>query len=190
MALRQVDPELCQDSDDFTMYETATPSESVATGVLDGDDSTAYTATTPPETVTANLSLLVPWPGSTFMIRSVESGQVITLLDGKIVLDEPGSHGSSYWKCVETKGWLGFLNVVSGGYLGHDANGRLCCSVKHHKGWERFCFRARPEGGCILLMTHYDGLWHVGMKVEQEVEKLAKIGEGGSDGIVWEFVKV
>ena len=30
----------------------------------------------------------------------------------------------------------------------------------------------------------------MGSKVEQGVEKLAKIGDGGSDGIVWEFAKV
>ena len=46
----------------------------------------------------------------------------------------------------------------------------------------------RPEGGCILLMTHFDKLWHVGMKVEEGVEKLAKIEE--SNGIAWEFAKV
>ena len=55
----------------------------------------------------------------------------------------------------------------------------------------------RPEGGCVLLMTHYERLWHVGIKEEEGlekkeegVEKLAKIGEGGADGIVWEFAKV
>ena len=30
----------------------------------------------------------------------------------------------------------------------------------------------------------------MGSKAGQGVEKLAKIGNGGSDGIVWEFVKV
>ena len=48
----------------------------------------------------------------------------------------------------------------------------------------------RPEGGCVLLMTHWESLWHVGTKKEQDVEKLAKIGEGASDGIVWEFAKI
>lgn len=39
-------------------------------------------------------------------------------------------------------------------------------------------------------MKDWDSLWHVGMKMEQGVEKLAKIGDGGSDGMVWEFAKV
>ncbi|KAL8761228.1 MAG: hypothetical protein Q9184_002632 [Pyrenodesmia sp. 2 TL-2023] len=203
MDINQVDPEPFLNGDHFAEYEATISPGTVVTEVEDGDDSTAYTATTPPETVAADLpddydpfsgpkrsSLLVPWPGSTFIIRSVGSGHVITLLDGQVVLTQPGGHGSIYWACVETKGWLGFLNVVSGGYLGHDAKGRLCCLAKHHQGWERFCFRVRPEGGCVLLMTHYDRLWHVGVKVEQGVEKLAKIAEGGSDGIVWEFAEV
>lgn len=167
----------------------------------DDDDSTIYTATTPPETVADLLddrhsfggaesrSSLVPWPGSTFIIRSVSSGQVIMLLDGQIILTKPGGRGSIKWKCVETKGWLGFKNEVSGKFLGHDKERNLCCNVEQHKGWENFDVRPRPEGGCVLLMTHHERLWHVGMKVEQGVEKLAKIGDGGSGGIVWEFIK-
>jgi len=48
----------------------------------------------------------------------------------------------------------------------------------------------RPEGGYVLLMTHFERLWQVGIKLEQGVERLAKIGNGESDGIVWEFVQV
>jgi len=170
---------------------------------LNDDDSTIYTATTPPESVAANLlddhdpfggaepsSFLVPWPSSTFIIRCVSSGHVITLLDGQIQLTQPGGRGSIHWACTETKGWLGFRNTISGKFLGHDVKGRLCCLAERHQGWEYFCVRMRPEGGCVLLMTHYERLWHVGIKEEQGVEKLAKIGDGGSDGIVWEFVKV
>jgi hypothetical protein len=171
--------------------------------IPDPDDSTVYTATTPPETVAADLlddydplggakisSSSIPWPGSTFMIRSVDSGQVITLLDGQILLAWQGGRGSIDWECVETKGWLGFRNTVSGRFLGHDAKGRLCCSADRHQGWENFCVRMRPEGGYVLLMTHFERLWRVGIKVEQGMEKLAKIDNGKSDGIVWEFVKV
>ena len=171
--------------------------------ILDSDNSTVYTATTPPETVVADLlndhdpfggakssSSSVPWPGSTFIIRCVSSGHVITLLDAQIVLARPGGRGSIHWACVETKGWFGFRNPVSGRFLGHDAKGRLLCSAERHQGWENFCVRMRPEGGYVLLMTHFERLWHVGIKVEQEVEKLAKVDYEGSDGIVWEFVEI
>ncbi|KAL8975790.1 MAG: hypothetical protein Q9205_008073 [Flavoplaca limonia] len=170
--------------------------------ILDRDESTIYTVATPPETVPSApatswdghnpepSSFLVPWPGSTFIIRSVSSGHVLTLLDGQIVLTQPGGRGSIHWACVETKGWLGFLNVVSGKFLGYDANWKLCCSAERHSWWEFFCIRMRPEGGCVLLMTHYERLWQVGIKVEQGVEKLAKMEYGGSDRIVWEFAKI
>ena len=166
--------------------------------ILEPDDDSTISLATPTETTAADdpfgttkpSSFLVPWPGSTFIIRCVSSGQVITLLDGQTVLTQLGSRGSIHWECVETKGWLGFRNIVSGKFLGHDSKGRLCCSAEGHKSWEYFCTRMRPEGGCVLLMTHYERLWHVGMKEEEGVEKLAKIKEGGSDGLVWEFVKV
>ncbi len=173
----------------------------------DLDHSTICTVLTPPESVATNppddvdpfggardessCFSWVPWPGSTFIIRSISSGHMITLLDGQIVLNPPGgSRGSHHWACVETKGWLGFQNPVSGRFLGHDARGNLCCSAGRHQGWENFSVRRTPEGGYLLLMTHFERLWHVGVKEDQGVEKLAKLGDGASDGIVWEFIKV
>ena len=169
----------------------------------DQDDSTICTVITPPETVAIDplndrdvfgraepSFFLVPWPGSTFIILCITSGRVITLLGGKITLTPPGGRGSIYWECVETGGWLGFRDTVSGMFLGHDANRNLRCSAKLHLPWEYFNVRMKPDGGCVLLMTHFDKLWHVGVKTESGVEKLAKIAEGGSGGIAWEFVKV
>ncbi|MCJ1235664.1 hypothetical protein MMC14_003635 [Varicellaria rhodocarpa] len=174
------------------------------------DNSTVYTAINTPSDTTAAESaedhdwfgrgnptsgpFLVPWPGSTFIIRSVSSGHVITLLDGQVVLTQPGDNlnrGSICWACVETKGWLGFRNTVSGTFLGHDKKGRLCCVAKQHQGWERFCARMKPEGGCVLLMQHWERLWNVEMvEVEQGAKKLAKVEDGGLDGMVWEFIKI
>jgi hypothetical protein len=169
------------------------------------DDSTVFnanTACTPPETdvddlltdfdpfTSAQPSSSTPWPGSTFIIRSAASGHVITLLDGEIVLASPGGRGSFHWACVESKGWLGFRNVVSGRFLGHAENGRLRCSAGRHQGWENFCVRLRPDGGYVLLMTHFERLWHVGFKNERGTERLAKVGDGGTNGLVWEFIKV
>ena len=166
----------------------------------DDDISTIYTAAaTPPETVISDLlddgtepgKHLVPWPNSTFIIRSVTSGHLLTLLDGQIVLAPPGrSSGSIHWACVETKGWLGFQNVVSGKFLGHDAKGRLNCSAERHREWEWFDVRTKPDGGSVLLMKHWERLWHVGIKVEEGVERLAKIGDGASGGEVWEFAPI
>lgn len=184
MVLNQVDPKPIKsndDDDDYSIYTANTPPETVAADFLNDHD---------PLGGAGPYSYLVPWPNSTFIIRSLSSGHVITLLDGQITLTSPSGRGSIHWACVETKGWLGFRNTVSGGFLGHDAEGRLRCSAKRHQGWEYFCVRMRPEGGCVLLMMHYERLWHVGIKVEQGVEKLAKMGDGGSGGMAWEFIGV
>ncbi|KAL9046133.1 MAG: hypothetical protein Q9214_000953 [Letrouitia sp. 1 TL-2023] len=184
MSLNLLDPGLVQNNrDDSTVYsEAATPPESIDTFLGDRDTLNGTEPSSP---------FLVPWPGSTFIIRSVSSGKLLTLLDGQLVLAQPGSQGSIHWACIETKGWLGFRNVVSGRLLGHDAKGNLTCSASRQQGWENFCVRMRPEGGCVLLMTHYERLWHVGIKVEQGQDRLAKVGnEGGNDGIVWEFSKI
>ena len=181
MVLNQADPKPIPDPDNSTIYTATTPPETVAVDLLDDHD---------PFGGAEPSSSSVPWPGSTFIIRSASSGHVITLLDGQIVLAQLGGRGSIHWACVETKGWLGFRNLASGRFLGHDIKGTLCCSAERHQGWENFCVRMRPEGGYVLLMTHFERLWHVGIKAGQGVEKLAKIENGGSDAIVWEFVKV
>ena len=181
MVLNQVDPDSIPDDDDSTFTATTPPETEAGADLL--DDHGLFRGAEPS-------SFLVPWPGSTFIIRSVLFGDVLTLLDGQVMLTQSDGRGSIYWACVETKGWLGFRNTVSGKFLGHDAKGKLCCSAGRHQSWEYFCVRMRPKGGCVLLMTHYDSLWHVGIKEEQGVEKLAKIGDEGSDGIVWEFAKV
>ena len=168
------------------------------------DDSTA---TLFPETAAGDLqddadsigsakpsSSSVPWPGSTFIIRSISSGLVITLKGGQIVLAEPGSGGNSHWECVRRKGWYGFRDPGSGRFLGYDDKGRLCCSVERQRGWEYFQVNMTPEGSYVISTTHivFVGveLWYVGLVKEKGVEKLAKIGDSVSDATLWEFLKV
>jgi hypothetical protein len=178
MVLNHLDPQPISESDTSTVYAAMTPPESVATDFLEEQDPLG----------SAKLSSSsVPWPGSTFIIRSALSGHVLTLRDGQIVMAPPGGRGSIHWACVETKGWLGFRNTVSGRFLGHDNSGRLRCVADRHQEWEKFCVRMTPEEGYVLLMTHWERLWQVGSVVDRGVEKLAKIGEAG---IIWEFVKV
>ena len=166
------------------------------------DCSTVNTAITPPATVAtilsddydlpsgANPSSSIPWPGSTFIVRSVSCGLVLTLLAGRVVLAPPGDRGNIHWECVERKGWLGFRNPVSGKFLGHNLFGFLECGAEKHDGWENFCVRITPNGGYVLLMTDWGNLQQVGTKMDWGVEKLGKVVYGSSDGIVWEFIKV
>lgn len=178
MTLNQVDPEPVSEPHNCTAYMAMTPPETIAGYIADQPDPIKSSSSS------------VPWPGSTFIIRCATSGHVVALLNGQIALEAPDGSGSIRWACVETKGWLGFQNPVSGKFLGHDAKGKLICSADRHLGWENFCVRMRPEGGYVLLMTHHERLWHVGVRKDHGLEKLAKIGDGASDGIVWEFVKV
>jgi hypothetical protein len=112
---------------------------------------------------------------------------VITLLNGEVIMAPQGGLGSIHWECVETDNWLGFRNVASGCYLGHQHE-RLQCWVKHHKDCEYFC--ARPKGGYVSLLTGGKRLCRVGTKREDEVERLVKLENGGFDEIAWEFIEV
>jgi hypothetical protein len=183
MTLNHIDPRPLTDPDSSsTIYTAETPPETVA-DLLDADDPFA-----PPS---PRSSSSVPWPGATFILRSAATGHVVTLLDGRVVLAPPGSgRGSIHWDCVEAKGWLGFRNNVSGRFLGHDAGGRLTCSADRHQGWENFCARLRPDGGYVLLMTHYERLWQVGSRAVGGVDVLEKMDLKRPEGLVWEFVKV
>lgn len=183
MVLGHVEPKPISDSEASSVCSLETPAETVAADMLlDELDPLGGASAS---------SSSVPWPGSTFIIRDTSSGQVLTLLDGQIVLTRPGGgRGSIHWACVESKGWLGFQNPVSASYLGYNKFGMLCCTATRHQEWENFCVRAKPNGGYVLLMTHWEKLLQVGVKPERGVERLAKVDNSDSDGTVWEFVKV
>ncbi|KIW70857.1 hypothetical protein PV04_03094 [Phialophora macrospora] len=191
MVLNQADPDPIRDPDNSTAYTPRTPPETVCEGLDDAKIETNNMSST--AATTSDLSSSVPWAGSTFIIRSIPSGHALTVLDGKVILAPLGGRGSVHWKCVATKGWLGFQNVVTGRFLGHDGKrGRLCCSVAWHRGWESFMPQLRPQGGFVLMTPHFEKLWPVGVKVEKGVEMLAKIEKDPADPAVsvWEFIKV
>ncbi|KAH7418460.1 hypothetical protein BKA64DRAFT_654446 [Cadophora sp. MPI-SDFR-AT-0126] len=178
MSLFQLDPSPTVDHDASTIHGGAvTPPETVADLPEDLDPVKSPKSS-------------VPWPGNSYIIRSAISGEVLTLNDGQVVLAPPGGKGSIHWACVQTKGWLGFKNTVSGRFLGHGKHGNLICSAGKHQSWENFCVRMTPDGDYIILMTHFERLWHVGTKNDKGKEKLAKIGERMEEAMIWEFIKV
>lgn len=171
----------------------------------DADDSTSYSCpTSPPESTfidpLGNYGRLdfarlgyhaVPCPDSSFIIRSIACGRVITLRRGQIELARPDGRGEIQWECIENKGWLGFRNYSSNKLLGYDGKQMLCCTAVDHKKWECFVVMQKPGDGHILIMTHYEDLVPVGIVREQGVEKLGKIvGKKSFCGMTWEFVKV
>ena len=157
------------------------------------DNSTEGTESTRLETVPGEHAFLgssAPCSGSTFIIRRVSSGKVITQLGGRIMLAHQGGEGSILWTCVESGGWLGFQDPISNRFLGHGVNGTICCTSKRHLGFEYFQARPTLKGGYVLVMTHWL-FWrrYVVMIEEEGLEKLAKIGDRESDGVVWEFIQ-
>ncbi|XP_014557167.1 hypothetical protein COCVIDRAFT_97711 [Bipolaris victoriae FI3] len=135
----------------------------------------------------------IPWPGRTFIIRSHDTGQVITFLDGEIILDKPGGFGTFRWRCVERRGWLGFRDPVSARYMGYDSRGWIRCAVDKHNDWEYICVRKRPEGGYVLLVLVENKLLPMGVCSQETggvVRQRVKIRDWNSEGIVWDFIEV
>lgn len=140
-----------------------------------------------------NIAYSIPSPGSTYLIRSVSDGRVITELDGGVVLASEDSLGSKYWRCREFGGRLRFENRGSGLRLGANPEGILRCTVPSPAQ----CFTLFPstKGGHVLVMFHktdFVELWHVGIAFEGGVERLATVGPltHGTNYITWEFIEV
>lgn len=128
----------------------------------------------------------VPWAGETFIIRNRVHGQIITLKDGNLRLEANVSGiGGSHWVCVETDGWLGFRNCVSGTYIGHNGHRSFHAKATLHKNFEFFCAKRHPDGGYLLLTIHGSIFWK--MDIGEDGNELV---ETGNEGTVWEFIKV
>ncbi|GAB7366887.1 hypothetical protein MBLNU230_g1249t1 [Neophaeotheca triangularis] len=183
MSLYNVDPKPVTEPNDTEVNEWArTPPETVADDLLGAEDPLGDSIR----------STSVPWPGSTFILRCITTGRLLTLLDGSIILASPGSGGSYHWECIEHKGWLAFRSRISGRFLGHNKNGRLVCTADKQQGWENFTVRPTPEGSYLLFMTHHERLWRVGLKLEEGgVEKLFKMNaaDAREAAIEWDFIK-
>jgi hypothetical protein len=135
----------------------------------------------------------IPWPGRTFIIRSQQNGQVITFLDGQIILDKPGGLGTFRWRCVEKKGWVGFQDPASAMYLGSDDRGWLRCAANKHSDWEYVCPRKRPEGGYVLSALVEKELLPLGVHSKETnsgLECRIRVGDWKSEGIAWDFVEL
>lgn len=163
--------------------------------VSDSEDDNICTPTTTSENVHPefgednNLREWVPSDGSTFIIRSVCCGNVITMLDGQVVL-APYDGGASVWTCVESEGWFGFRNRISNKFLCHGWNGTLKCSAEQHDKWRHFTITPVPKGGYIMQMLDWWTLRPIIVNAENGLQTLARTGNKLSQGIVWEFRQV
>jgi hypothetical protein len=113
MFINPTNPEAVQDTDASSIDTTITPPETIPPDLTDDNDNLSRSVVYPS-------SYTAPKPGSTFIIRSVSSRNIITLFKEQIVLAPPDSLGSPHWECVETDGWLGFRNIASDRFLGRN----------------------------------------------------------------------
>ncbi|KAF2127574.1 hypothetical protein P153DRAFT_387316 [Dothidotthia symphoricarpi CBS 119687] len=169
------------------------------TSVPDTENWTAYT---PPSSIAATSkecsAFEPPWPGSTYIIRSVSTGKVVAFRKGQIVLSKGDGNAGICWECVDDNGWLGFRDPASYRLLGYGENHEIRCEATEHKIWEHFCVRQKPGGGYLLMMTEYDdwknaawqGLRPLGIKIDDGLEKLVKVTGWEDKSAVWEFIKV
>ncbi|KAI1426494.1 hypothetical protein F5Y12DRAFT_742403 [Xylaria sp. FL1777] len=134
----------------------------------------------------------VPEPGGLYMIRDLDSGKAITLVEGHVTLVlDAGTRGGWQWKCEELReGWIGFRNVVSGKYLGRDNKGRFVALFDKFHGWESFVLRPREAGGYNLLGK--DGYVLRAMAIIDAESTSPTLAEtrAAKNGARWEFVKV
>jgi len=172
------------------------PDQPDAATVSDLDDISIFTPTTTADNVTRDLMEDPSSPdwvvsdGSTVIIRSVSCGNVLTLLNGHVVLAPFGGHGSSLWACVETKGWFGFRNCVSNKFICHGSDGRLKCSAEQHDSWRHFTITPVPNQGYIMQMLDWWTLRPVVIDAENGLQKLGRTGDKLSEGVVWKFLEV
>lgn len=162
-------------SEGSNMYTPAASTVSVATA---------------PEDLTSPPSSSIPWPGSTYIIQHVATSRAVTFSLGSIVLRPPTTSASIRWSCVSKAGWLGFQDLASAMYLGHNRsqNYEMACFVRQQNTLEDFCIRQKREGEYVLLQKWGKGeLKPVGVNKEG---KLAVINDVNDKSTSWRFIKV
>lgn len=82
---------------------------------------------------------------------------------------------------------LGFQNMVSGTFLGHNKKGEFIAEARSHRDWESFCVREHPDGGYVLLVKQGSGF--LPMRIDRDTEELV-VSTNKDEGVVWEFIRV
>ncbi|KAM0257179.1 hypothetical protein ACHAQJ_004540 [Trichoderma viride] len=130
----------------------------------------------------------IPWPENTYAILDKASGRALTVFEGQLrLMGQRGDNfeAGSLWLCVEAKGYFGFFNEQTGGYLGHDGCLQIHASAQRFNSNQRFIPRRHFNGGYQLLTPSSDSQDQVAIAVCGE--KLVTRQHGGT---CWEFVKI
>ncbi|KAJ5374141.1 hypothetical protein N7517_006147 [Penicillium concentricum] len=130
-----------------------------------------------------------PWKGRSYIIRDPATNLVIGLQKGILrLMPERSGHGCGiYWSCVESDHmFLGFQNLVSGTFIGHNNKNKFIAEAKVLNDFESFCVRAHPDGGYLLLVKQGRGF--LPMRVDGGTRLV--VSTNRDEGIVWEFIRV
>lgn len=147
------------------------------------------TTSSPPRHLNTARSMDCPWKGRSFIIRDSNTSLVIGLQKGILrLVPEHSERGCGiHWSCVESDGMLlGFQNMVSGTFIGHNNRGKLIAGAKLHRDWESFCVREHPDGGYLLLVKQGSGF--LPMRIDGGTELV--VSNNRDEGVVWEFTRV
>lgn len=102
-------------------------------------------------------------------------------------MSEHSAHGCGiYWSCVESDEMLlGFQNMVSGTFIGHNNKGKFIAGAIFHRDWESFCVREHTDGGYVLV-KHGSGF--LPMRIDRGRQLVVSTNK--DEGVVSEFIRV
>ncbi|CRL26958.1 unnamed protein product [Penicillium camemberti] len=130
-----------------------------------------------------------PWKDRSFVIRVPHTTLVIGLQKGslRLVPERRAYRCGIYWSCVESDEMLlGFQNMVSGTFIGHNNKGKFIAEARFHRDWESFCVREHPDGGYVLLVKQGSGF--LPMRIDRGTHLVVSTNK--DDGVAWEFIRV
>ncbi|RWA10126.1 hypothetical protein EKO27_g4973 [Xylaria grammica] len=127
-----------------------------------------------------------PAPGGTYMIYHQASGNMLSLEQGQLKLRSSPQSGN-HWNCIQNHGYFGFIETVSGNFLGRDGNYGFRAEARLHLLWEWFIITHAGDEGYHLQSPHWFSLRWVGIGEDgQTLIDVASIDHAA----VWRFVEV
>ncbi|KAJ5246821.1 hypothetical protein N7468_001804 [Penicillium chermesinum] len=138
----------------------------------------------------------VPYKGQSYTIRDPQTNLFLGVEYGELKMVSWGinSGREMFWHCDEHEDrYLGFRNLASGTYMGHDGHGKfVAVSRTHHDPagcffWPRQC---PITGGQILFVKrqHYFWVWHEPVKTDHDTALV--VTDRGGEGTPLEFTRL
>ena len=125
-----------------------------------------------------------PYAGSTYFIRHRDTGKLIVVEEGRPSLKGHLSQVGIHWACVESDGWLGFRNTISGCYLARNHKDELGTDTPTHNDKGYFVVKPDPRGGQEVMVLQNQKLWRVTVADDHATLVLTE-GKGAAWDFVW-----